>query len=114
MRDTNTNKDNDDRLMSLETNPEIVPVNSIPQHNLLEGGDENGDDIDRDTGGEINEYVETRCGHKYCLKCLETWLKVRNKCAVCGAKCYSIYKSEDDAQAELDERELQEIQNNMA
>ena len=105
------NKENEDLMLIEYTTEPQVEV--LPQQKNPEGLQSNDEDKDLDTSGEISEYVETRCGHKYCLKCLETWLKVRNKCAVCGAKCYSIFKTDDDAQAELDQQELQEIQENI-
>ena len=91
-------------------NPRISDPNKDHSQEVNSQGAENKE---LDTSGEIGEYVETKCGHKYCLKCLETWLKVRNKCAVCGAKCYSIYRTEDDVQAELDQNELRELEDNM-
>jgi Ring finger domain len=47
------------------------------------------------------EIVKTVCGHTYCLPCLERWLQVKNECAMCGEKCYSISKKEDDCEEEV-------------
>ena len=32
---------------------------------------------------EVEEIVETICGHKFCYDCISEWLKDNKKCPVC-------------------------------
>lgn len=30
-----------------------------------------------------NNFVQTKCGHKFCKKCTTKWLKIQNNCPMC-------------------------------
>ncbi len=62
--------------------------------NTITGNKDKGKPIEEDIECPIcydkfKKGLELRCGHKYCKKCIKTWLKTNNNCPYC--KCSVFY-----------------------